>query len=99
MTIQLKKFGNTLISRQNGREAWLAFNYQLQNVKPDESIRVDFDGVDTFSPSWADEFLTPLFRFRSDGKRLKLKKSDNLSVGATVDTLEEVNKIKFKWEI
>lgn len=94
MIIQLKNFGVTLVSRQSGREAWLAFAHQLKNIPPHEPIEIDFDGVNTFSPSWADEFLTPLFRF--GGKRLKLKKSDNLSVQATIGLLAETSGMKFE---
>ena len=60
MNIELKKFGTTLISRQTGREAFSALQPFLSGVKDDEVIKVDFDGILTFSPSWGDEFLTPL---------------------------------------
>ena len=56
MKIELKKFGTTLISRQNGREALAAFQSTLADIKSDEIVDIDFDGVMTFSPSWADEF-------------------------------------------
>jgi hypothetical protein len=51
--------------------------------------------VDVLSPSWADEFLTPLHR--KFGERLTLWKSDNRSVITTVAMLEKVNQISFKW--
>ena len=93
MKIELKKFGTTLISRQAGREASAAFNPSLEDVKKNESVEVDFDGVNTFSPSWGDEFLHPLQkRF---GKKLFLINTKNLSVKVTLELLEEVNKTKF----
>ncbi|OGH73354.1 MAG: hypothetical protein A3C90_03165 [Candidatus Magasanikbacteria bacterium RIFCSPHIGHO2_02_FULL_51_14] len=62
MTIELKKFGRILTSRPAGRDAWLAAQaYILRGKKPSEKIRVDFDGVNVLTPSWADEFLSPLF--------------------------------------
>jgi len=60
MRIELKKFGTTLISRQAGKEALAAFQSSLAELKPDENLEVDFGGAITFSPSWGDEFLTPL---------------------------------------
>ncbi|MCX6760475.1 MAG: DUF4325 domain-containing protein [Candidatus Nealsonbacteria bacterium] len=87
MNIELKKFGTTLISRQTGREAFSALQPFLKDVKEDEKIEVDFDGVLTFSPSWGDEFLTPLLN--TYGNRLILKNTANPSVQATLDILEK----------
>ncbi len=95
MRIELKKFGTTLTSRQAGNEASKALQPTLHAIKADENIEVDFDDVLTFSPSWGDEFLTPLLL--EFGDRLQLLKSDNLSVKTTVELLEKINKKKFKW--
>lgn len=96
MVIELKKFGTTLISRQAGKEALSAFAFNLKNISKNELIIVDFSGVNTFSPSWGDEFLTPLLKER--GKNLKLKKTDNPSVKASLEILEETNEVKFNIE-
>ena len=89
MTIYIKKFGTTLISRQTGKEAWAAFQPSLQNLPNNETIEVDFEGVMSLAPSWADEFLTPLRqRF---GDRLSLFPSENLSVKATLELLEKIH--------
>ena len=94
MKIELKKFGTTLISRQAGREAFSAFQSTLTELETSESLEIDFDGVITFSPSWGDEFLTPLLiQF---GDRLVLLPSNNPSVKATLDILEQITKKKFK---
>jgi hypothetical protein len=94
MIIYLKKFGTTLNSRQFGRESFAAFNPSLQDIKKDEDIIVDFEGVITFTPSWGDEFLNPLFsRF---GKRLVLKNTKNPSVQASLKMLEKIYKGNFK---
>ena len=61
MIIYLKKFGTTLNSRQFGREAVAAFKSSLDNLKKNEDIIVDFEGVITFTPSWGDEFLSFLY--------------------------------------
>ena len=93
MKIELKKFGTTLISRQAGKEAWAAFQSSLVGVGPDENIKVDFDGVITFSPSWGDEFLTPLLK--QLGGRLILLDTDNPSVKVTVELIERTQNKKF----
>ena len=90
MIIALKKFGTTLISRPAGREAYAAFQPVLNGIGSTEPVEVNFTGILTFSPSWGDEFLTPLqTRF---GDRLRLRTSDNLSVKATLKILAQTNK-------
>ena len=85
MIIALKKFGITLVSRPSGKEAWLAFQPVLNEISEDEEIIVDFDGVVVMTPSWADEFLTPLYK-RFDDK-VKLHNTSNPSVTATLAIL------------
>lgn len=96
MKLQLEKFGKTLISRELGSEALKAFQPILLELSPSEELKIDFSGILTLSPSWADEFLSPL----SDqlGDRLILLPSDNLSVQATLKILQEANRKKFKFE-
>lgn len=94
MKLQLKKFGSTLISRELGSEALKAFQPVLRELSKNEELEIDFSGVLTLSPSWADEFLSPLAGQLSD--RLILLPSDNLSVHATLRVLEEANKRLFK---
>ncbi len=94
MLIMLEKFGTTLISRQTGREAFSALQPLLRDIKKNEKLEVDFDGVLTFSPSWGDEFLTPLLN--KYGKNLILKNTSNLSVQATLEMLEKITGKKFK---
>ncbi|MDD5396925.1 MAG: DUF4325 domain-containing protein [Candidatus Moranbacteria bacterium] len=93
MKIELRKFGSMLISRQAGREAFAAFKPSLENIKENELVEVDFEGVSTFSPSWGDEFLRPLHEKFND--KLWLLESRNPSVKLTLELLEEVNKTKF----
>lgn len=93
MKIYLNKFGNILISRQAGREAFAALQTQINTIQNNENLEMDFDGVITFSPSWADEFLSPLLKQYRD--RLILINSTNPSVIATIGLLEKVNKISF----
>lgn len=93
MRIHLNKFGTTLTSRQLGKEAFLAFQSNLKDIKLDEKVEIDFEGVITFTPSWGDEFLTPLFNQRRDN--LLLLNTENPSVQATLDILEKIGGIKY----
>lgn len=87
MIIQLKKFGTTLVSRPSGKEALLAFTPMLDQINKDEDILINFIGVMVLTPSWADEFLTPLSKRFS--KRLKLQNTENPSVKATLSILSK----------
>ena len=95
MKIELKKFGNILTSRPAGKDAWSSAQaYILSDLNSVENIEVDFSGLAVLSPSWADEFLTPLLNLL--GSRLILLASDNLSVQATIKILQEANKQIFE---
>ncbi|MCH7492143.1 hypothetical protein IID19_00935 [Patescibacteria group bacterium] len=93
MVIELKKFGTTLTSREEGREALAAFKPSLSDITDSESVEVVFTGVNTFSPSWGDEFFAPLIK--QFGTRLILVDTKNLSVEATLNMLEKIHNIKF----
>jgi len=93
MTIYLKKFGTLLNGRMLGKEAFAAFLPSLKDVQGNEKIEVDCDGVDVFSPSWGDEFLSSLIE--KFGDRVVLKNTKNPSVKTTLEFLEKINKVKF----
>ena len=97
MRLQLEKFGKTLISRELGSETPKAFQVTLRELPQDEDLEIDFSEVLTLSPSWADEFLSPLLSELGD--RLILLPSDNLPVHATLRILQEANKRPSKTEI
>lgn len=87
MIIKLNKFGTTLVSRPSGKEAWLAFQPTLKNIAQGEDVIVDFEDVVVLTPSWADEFITPLKnQFK---KRVKLLNVNNPSVTASLAILEK----------
>lgn len=87
MKIDLSKFGTTLISRPAGKEAFLALQPLLTNLKTAEKIEIDFSKVIVFTPSWADEFITPLTE--KYGGKLALLNTQNSSVQATLKILKE----------
>ncbi len=95
MLIELKKFGNLLTSRQLGKESLAAILPQLPKSN-NEKIVIDFFDVTTFSPSWGDEFLSPLQQKYQNN--LFLKNTNNPSVKATIEILEETNQVKFQVE-
>ncbi len=81
------------MSRELGSEAFKAFQSTLGELSENENLEIDFSGVLTLSPSWTDEFLSPLLN--QLGNRLILLASDNLSVQATLKILQEANKYSF----
>jgi hypothetical protein len=93
MIIELKKFGKILTSRQLGKEAFLAYQPTLKKLKINEEIIVDFEGILSLSPSWADEFLIPLLKKYQS--KFSIKKFDNSSVKETLSLLEDIHNIKF----
>lgn len=82
--IQLKKFGNVLLSRPSGQEAFNAIRPQLD---PNTLVKIDFNDVLTVSPSWLDEFLTRLADF-NQGK-VELLPTNNASVLVTLPVLAQ----------
>ena len=94
MIIKLEKFGTTLVSRPNGKEAFLVVKKILNDLKGNEIIEVDFEGVLTLTPGWADEVLTPLLNTYED--RLVLKNTENLSAKATIEMLQTISGKQFK---
>jgi hypothetical protein len=93
MIIELKKFGTTLSSRDSGREAYNAILLVLNNLQNEEELILDFTGVNTFTPSWGDEFISNIYRKNS--KNLVLVNTKNQSVKATLELLSEINNMKF----
>lgn len=90
MRIEIKKFGTILSSRPAGKEAWLvAKAYIVPDIK-DEVVEVDFSGVQVFTPSWADEFLTPLKNIFGD--KVQYLPCSNPTVKSTLEILEEQHK-------
>lgn len=94
MRIQLEKFGTLLSSRPAGKDAYAGFLPRFADLKGGEEVEVDFDGVSVFTPSWGDEFLTPLLH--TFGERLVLAHTENPSVALTLELLEETNGYKFR---
>jgi hypothetical protein len=94
MRIYLEKFGTTLVSRQQGKEAYAAFLPTLKDVTEHDTVEVDFSGVVTFSPSWGDEFLSPLL-VKYGNNFVLLNVGKNPSTLLTLRLLEKIHNKKF----
>ncbi|MBI2896520.1 MAG: STAS-like domain-containing protein [Deltaproteobacteria bacterium] len=87
MRIEIRKYGDLLVSRPAGREAAAAMLAYLPEVGPEEPIELDFDGVLVVAPSWLDEVLQGLReRF---GDRVRCLASKNESLAASLAVLTE----------
>lgn len=82
MTIHLATFGDMLISRPAGREAYLSAKAYVLDDRP-ETIVIDFDSVKVLTPSWMDEFLTHLAH-DYPAVKITFLPSDNPSVAASL---------------
>ncbi len=92
MRIELKKYGEVLISRPAGREAFLAMTaYTLNDLPLNEKIEIDFKDVKVLAPSWADEVVTKIALKYTD---VSLLNTENSSVQATLKTLREYSDLK-----
>jgi len=58
MLVKIINFGDILMSRPAGREAFLmAKAYVFKELSKSDDIILDFDEVKVLAPSWADEFI------------------------------------------
>ncbi|MBL7036923.1 STAS-like domain-containing protein, partial [Candidatus Microgenomates bacterium] len=58
----------------------------LRECKDNEKIDVDFEGVEVLTPSWADEFLTPLVKLYRN--KISFKNTNNPSVVESLKILD-----------
>lgn len=58
MKVEMKKFGDMLVSRPAGLEASRVFAAYFKPSTPSDIIELDFNGVAVLAPSWIDEFVT-----------------------------------------
>lgn len=81
-----KQFGPALVSRPAGREAFAALDANvLRTLSIDETIEIDFDGLDALTSSWGEEFFNALYSAYS--LRVHLLPSDNPSVKLVLEVI------------
>lgn len=86
MRLMIQKFGTILVSRPAGREAFLTAKAYLIDPAPDETIELDFDGVNVLAPSWLDEFISGLKK--NYANPVKIHASGNASVFESIKILK-----------
>jgi hypothetical protein len=86
MNIKITNFGENLLNRPAGREAFLmAKAYIFKDITPSEEIILDFDNIKVMTPSWLDEFITGI---RSEfNNKITYINTDNPSVSASLRTV------------
>ena len=86
MNVQIKKFGDVLMSRPAGKDAYLlAESHLFSTLGSDEKISLDFADVKVLTPLWADEFISGI---KSAHKNLlSFINTSNPSVQASLKTV------------
>ena len=88
MTVDISKFGDVLVSRPAGKEAFLmAKAYIFNNLNSSDSLQLDFSNVKVLTPSWADEFITGIKNTYKN--TLQFINTQNESVSASLKTVLE----------
>ena len=88
MLVNMNNFGDILMSRPAGREAFLlAKAYVFTELKENDDIILDFNGIKVLAPSWADEFISGI---RSEySNKMQYLNTENPSVKASLKTVLE----------
>ena len=96
MNVQIIKFGDVLMSRPAGKDAYLlAESHIFQNLNGNEEIQLDFSEVKVLTPSWADEFISGIKNAHKN--HMSFINTDNPSVRASLKTvLEPIDVSKYR---
>jgi hypothetical protein len=86
MIIDINNFGDILMSRPAGREAFLmAKAYVFNEITENDDIVLDFNDIKVLTPSWIDEFILGI---KSEYKNtLHYVNTENPSVKASLKTV------------
>lgn len=86
MDLSVNTFGDVLISRPAGKDAFLmAKAYIFNSLKPNETINLDFIDVKVLTPSWLDEFISGIrLNFKN---RIAYINTTNESVAAALNAV------------
>ncbi|MGZ3748012.1 MAG: STAS-like domain-containing protein [Pseudobdellovibrionaceae bacterium] len=88
MVLQIKKFGDRLISRPEGRDAAIVIRNQFLSKTKDRELELDFEGVKVLTPSWLDEILQEIFKTHPR-EVLTFSNTSNASVRVSLETVLE----------
>jgi hypothetical protein len=88
MVVPMSNFGDILMSRPAGREAFLlAKAYVFKGITENDDITFDFNGIKVLAPSWADEFISGIKTGYPN--KLNYVNTENPSVKASLKTVLE----------
>jgi len=88
MTVDIINFGDMLLSRPAGREAFLmAKAYVFKGINENDDIILDFNKIKVLTPSWADEFITGIKSEYTN--TVQYLNTENPSVKASLKTVLE----------
>lgn len=88
MILNVSKFGEVLMSRPAGKDAFLiAKAYILTSLTESDDIVLDFNNVKVLTPSWADEFITGIKQNYSN--KLIFINTTNEAVAASLKTINK----------
>lgn len=88
MILSISKFGEVLMSRPSGKDAFLmAKAYILNTLTQNDEITLDFANVKVLTPSWADEFITGIKQNYSN--KLIFINTTNEAVAASLKTINK----------
>lgn len=86
MNVDISKFGEVLVSRPAGHEAFLmAKAYIFNNLQNSDTLTLDFTNVKVLTPSWADEFITGIKN--TYNTKINYINTQNESVSASLKTV------------
>lgn len=86
MRIDVARFGRLLLSRPDGREAFLAMRASFRPATGDEPVELDFAGVEVVGPSWLDEVLTGLRQ--EYGERVRILPTENATLAESMKVID-----------
>ncbi|MFP3040924.1 STAS-like domain-containing protein [Treponema primitia] len=86
MVLKINNFGDILISRPAGKEAFLmAKAYVFKELASKDDIILDFSEIKVLTPSWVDEFISGI---KSEYKNsIQYINTENPSVKASLKTV------------
>ncbi|AEF85821.1 hypothetical protein TREPR_1876 [Treponema primitia ZAS-2] len=86
MLVKINNFGDILISRPAGKEAFLmAKAYVFKELALKDDIILDFNEIKVLTPSWVDEFISGI---KSEYKNpIQYINTENPSVKASLKTV------------
>jgi hypothetical protein len=87
MKLSLKKFGEILSSRPEGREAALSCLAYDAELKKSSTLKLDFEGILVMTPSWLSEFIQTL----KEKKEITIEflPSENPTVTSSIEIIQD----------